>query len=239
MEYQSEFMRQYTITCKNDLQSIENGRCPSYAVTWGQSENAVYWPKHHDYFMGNGKDIIDNLELRQILSEKLARGTLPDKLVFCDLDGVLADFEDGVKSCFKKPITEVKPSSLWGFINKSNTFFETLGWMPNGRELWERIRKYDPIILTGIPPGHKTAEEQKRNWCARELGPDVHVITCLSRDKYKYCLLKSILIDDKDLNRENWTNKGGKFILYDEEYLDIIVDRIDRHMCNNTEMTSP
>ena len=170
----------------------------------------------------------DNLELRQILSEKLARGTLPSKIIFCDLDGVLADFEQGVVNRFKKRPDQLKPAVMWGVINKSSSFFETLPWMPKGRELWEQIKQYDPIILTGIPRS-QSATEQKRKWCARELGPDIHVITCSTKDKPDFCITNAFLIDDRTDNLNAWNSKGGKFLLYDEDSQEKIVERIHRH----------
>ena len=119
---------------------------------------------------------------------------------------------------------------MWGVINKSNDFFETLPWMPKGRELWTQIEKYNPIILTGVPRGNSTAIEQKIKWCQRELGPNIQVITCATKDKPNYCLTDSILIDDRTDNLNAWNDKGGKFILYDEEHLGSIVERITQHM---------
>jgi 5'(3')-deoxyribonucleotidase len=222
-------MRQYSISTNHDSENIHNYRCPEYALNWDHKNNKHHWTSGHDYFLGNGKNITDNLELRQILSEKLARGTLPSKIVFCDLDGVLADFEQGVVNRFHKRPDELQPGVMWGVINKSNTFFETLPWMPRGRELWEQIKQYDPIILTGIPRNTKAAE-QKRRWCARELGSDIQVITCSTKNKPQYCITDAVLIDDGSDNLNEWQLKGGKFILYDEEFTDKVVDKIHQHM---------
>jgi 5'(3')-deoxyribonucleotidase len=150
---------------------------------------------------------------------------------------VLADFEQGVKNKFKKNVDELNQGMMWGVINKSNTFFETLPWMPKGRELWSQIEQYNPIILTGVPRSSSSAVEQKIRWCKRELGPNVKVITCATKDKPKYCIDKSILIDDRTDNLKPWIVRGGKFILYDEDYLDDIVERIGRHM--ECELPSP
>lgn len=238
MPTSSVHLRQYSISTGNDSDNIQNHRCPEYALNWDHLSNQRHWLPGHDYFLGNGINITDNLELRQILSEKLARGTLPRKLIFCDLDGVLADFEQGVVNRFKKTPDQLKPGLMWGVINKSNTFFDTLPWMPRGRELWEAIRQYDPIILTGIPRS-ASAAEQKRKWCARELGPDVHVITCSTKDKPNYCISNAILIDDRTDNLKTWNSKGGKFILYNEDLTDEIIERINKYMVTEPDLTTP
>jgi 5'(3')-deoxyribonucleotidase len=230
--------REYSITTQQDSDNIKHKRCPEYALNWDHSSNQAHWPDGHDYFLGNGKNITDNKELRQILSEKLARGTLHSKIIFCDLDGVLADFEQGVINRFKKRPDELQPGVMWGVINKSNTFFETLPWMPRGRELWEQIKQYDPIILTGIPRSSKAAE-QKRRWCATELGSDIHVITCATKSKPDFCIKNSVLIDDRSDNLNAWNLIGGKFILYNEELTDKIVERIHRHMETDPGLCSP
>jgi hypothetical protein len=225
-------LRQYSIACTADADNVSNGRCPYYALSWKHKDNLHHWTQGHDYFMGNGQGITDNLELRKILSEKLSRGTLPKNIIFCDLDGVLADFEQGVINRFKKTPDQIKAGIMWGVINKSNTFFDTLPWMPRGRELWEGIKQYDPIILTGVPNGG-TAVEQKRRWCARELGPDIHVITCATKEKPNFCINGSLLIDDRSDNLNAWNLKAGKFILYDEEFIDDIIERINKYMDND------
>jgi len=231
-------LRQYSISCEGDSHNLHNKRCPAYALNWDHTSNYPHWQDGHDYFLGNGENITDNLELRQILSEKLLRGTLTSKIIFCDLDGVLADFEQGVINCFKKRPDQLQPGTMWGVINKSHTFFETLPWMPRGRELWEQIKQYDPIILTGIPRS-STAAEQKRRWCATELGPDVHVITCSTKDKPNFCIKNAVLIDDRSDNSIDWNIKGGKFLLYDEEFTDKIIERIHKHMETDPGLCSP
>jgi 5'(3')-deoxyribonucleotidase len=239
--FKMKIYRQYTIASSEDETNIANGRCPNYALTWN-NDNSKHWPQGHDYFLGNGNEIGEEKikDLRVILSEKFARGTLPEKLVFCDLDGVLADFNQGVKNKFNKEVEEIDKKLLWGVINKSNTFFENLSWMPKGQEFWNKIREYDPIILTGVPSGCKTAAEQKRKWCAKELGEDIHIITCATKDKPKYCLSKSILIDDRKNVMNDWKTKGGKFLLYSEDAIDHILYKLDKYMeKQNIGLVSP
>lgn len=223
--------RSYSILSEFDKFNIINDRCPDYALGWDYYYNAEHWPENHDYFIGNGESIDDNYkELREILSKRLLKGTLTTPILFCDLDGVLADFEQGIYNKFKKDVTKINSKQLWGLINKSETFFDTLPWMPRGRELWSQISKYNPIILTGVPPGSRSAIQQKIKWCKRELGENIDVITCLTKDKPKYCLYKSILIDDRSNNLENWNKAGGLFLLYDEDRLEITVENVHQHI---------
>ncbi|MFY7727971.1 MAG: hypothetical protein ACOVRN_00490 [Flavobacterium sp.] len=223
--------RSYSITNDSDKQHTANGRCPNYALTWSSNDHRFHWPSGHDYFLGNGESLDDETqELREVLSKRLLSGTLPKYVVFCDLDGVLADFEEGVKRKFSQPPDQLSAGLMWGVIHKSNTFFETLPWMPQGKALWARIQPYHPIILTGVTKNHESMTIQKRRWCARELGADVNVITCASKDKPKYCLTNAILIDDRPDNAKAWNEKGGKFMLYNEDYWEAVADRIDRHM---------
>ena len=230
--------RSYSITNEDDDEHVSNGRCPSYALSWSTKSHRSHWSPNHDYFIGNGENISDGTqELREVLSKRFMAGITTPHIIFCDLDGVLADFEKGVKNIFDKSPNELNPALMWRTINKSDNFFETLPWMPKGRELWEQIREYHPIILTGIPKGNSAAAEQKIRWCQRELGHDVQVITCYTKDKPNFCLIKSILIDDRTDNLKPWNENGGKFILYDEANLYEITQRIHRHM--DTELTSP
>ena len=234
----TRYKRSYSITSDSDESHVVNGRCPNYALSWSSRENCLHWKETHDYFIGNDENIDDGTrEIRLILSDRLRKGISTKYLLFCDLDGVLADFNEGVMNKFNKSISDINPSVLWSVINKSDSFFETLPWMPNGKELWSQIRHYSPIILTGVPRGNRTAADQKIRWCQRELGEDIKVITCLSIDKPKYCLPGSILLDDRKTNMNLWKDKCGKFILYSEEKLDEIVSKIHRHMLR--ELPSP
>lgn len=220
-------LRQYTITCKNDTLDIENGRCPSYAIEWSAEQNQKHWSHGHDYFMGNKENTLtNNTELRKILSKKLSYFETVEtrKIIFCDLDGVLTDFDKQVFNKFKKPPSEVAPSLLWSVINKSNTFFENMEWKPRGKELWNEIKQYDPVILTGATSNKSIM--QKKKWVERELGPDVHFIACPSKNKPNYCLKNSILIDDMERNKDAWTKKQGVFLLYNEANIENIIQEI-------------
>ena len=52
------------------------------------------------------------------------------------------------------------------------------------------------VFKPAVPPFAEHLGGQ-RNWCKRELGEDVPVITCMSRDKHTYCRPGNVLIDDR------------------------------------------
>jgi hypothetical protein len=137
--------------------------------------------------------------------------------LFVDLDGVLADFEHGVLLATGKEPSRQSSRAMWSTLAKTPRFYAELEWMPGARALWDFVAPYEPTILTGLPYG-KWAEPQKREWCRRELGPDVPVITCFSREKAKRAAAATpgdkvpVLIDDRESQKDPWEGIGGVFI---------------------------
>jgi hypothetical protein len=114
--------------------------------------------------------------------------------IFCDLDGVLVDFEQGVLDLFnnsdnsstsksstskKKPnkkltsTEKIPPFLLWSRISKDPDFFTNLDWTVDGVELWNVLlnnnSSFDKLsILTGCPRSRKS-RYQKFDWCENHL----------------------------------------------------------------------
>jgi hypothetical protein len=140
--------------------------------------------------------------------------------VFCDLDGVLCDFEaSALPLCGSKRIPSDR--QLWSAIGRYGvrSFFLNLDWMPDGKCLWEYLREvrqqHEVRVLTGLPCGAltKDARRGKEEWCARELGADVQVITCMSKMKSNWCEgANCVLIDDRETLGLAWRKAGGVFI---------------------------
>lgn len=139
--------------------------------------------------------------------------------LFIDLDGVLVDFNFGVREIFDRAPEQLSPSQLWSTLARTTDYYATLPWTDDGKDLWEAVKNLSPTILTGLPRG-KWAEPQKRAWCRRELGADVPVITCMSRDKHLQAKAAAqmnctaLLVDDRASLAEQWELAGGIFITH-------------------------
>jgi hypothetical protein len=263
--------RQYTQTEPYDFVNISNGRCPDYALYWGIQSNKRHWPKNHNFLEGDNfleekqntntninintnikKPDIDNI-LREILNDRFKNND-STPILYIEIDNILADVDNGLQKILQKNsrnINTYPPAILSRIIRNTPNFFKNLEWTPNGQELWLKIKKYNPIILTrqayhGIET--ERIEADKREWCAKNLGSDIRVITCPSSDKCKYCIHNSILIDSKDIHQLQWEILQGKFILYTSESsnntsittnitssssIEEIVEIIDTHILEN------
>jgi len=100
--------------------------------------------------------------------------------VYCDLDGVLVDFEHGIRKLFpdflgpdrSTTLQDLEKSAMWQRVAAADAFFERLPWTEHGPRLWDAIRHLQPDILTGVPC-HEPSRTEKFNWCRRELGCQV------------------------------------------------------------------
>lgn len=150
------------------------------------------------------------------------------KKIFFDMDGVLADFDRGVREfCGMEPAPQGvgwKPGedvSMWEQIRKVDHFYDQLELMPGAKSMFDTLRrKYGERveILTAIPKPDKgilTADEDKLKWVRRLLSPDVVINIVYRADKPDFCTGKDcILIDDFVENVEVWESCGGTGICF-------------------------
>jgi len=143
-------------------------------------------------------------------------------IVYCDLDSVLADFDNMFVSIagvnikdgwsFKKKYGEEK---FWNIIsNYGIKFWTDMPWMSDGRQLWKYIiSTFSKINILSSVPEDDTAHSRQGKivWCKRNLG-NVNVI--LEKNKYRYVSKNSILIDDLEKNINPWVSSGGIGILH-------------------------
>lgn len=150
------------------------------------------------------------------------------KKIYFDMDGVLADFERGVKEiCGLEPISQNAKNNdsqaevdMWEAIRKVGNFYDCLEFMPGAKEMFDTVyNKYGDKceILTGIPKpkrGIVSAGDDKKAWVKRLLSKDIMVNIVYREEKPKYCTGKDcVLIDDFEKNIKEWEAIGGTGIL--------------------------
>lgn len=138
--------------------------------------------------------------------------------IYCDLDGVLADFDGWYKRCFGiVPTRWPNPGNVdWPALLARPGWYADLPLMPDALELWNYIEPQDPIILTGIPRSAPQAIDDKRAWVLDNLSGHAmqRMICCRSSEKSNYCAPGDILIDDWARYAPQWRATGGRFILH-------------------------
>jgi hypothetical protein len=134
--------------------------------------------------------------------------------IYCDLDGVLVDFDRGYKELTGKlPKDAGDGPEFWNPIHKAGAaFWIKLKWMSDGKELWNYIEQYKPTLLSA-PSQEESSRIGKRVWRKNTL-PDTKMILTPARFKQKYSGENNILIDDREDNIQQWKDKGGIGILH-------------------------
>lgn len=145
--------------------------------------------------------------------------------VFLDMDGVLTDFT-GAASRFLGLPSSNEDYTSWDAILKyykgtTDQFWrefpecfwsDYIGWMPDGKRIWEVVKKYNPIILTS--PGLYSGGQGKIDWLRVNL-PEVFYDNryLIGPGKYHVARRGAVLIDDADFNIDEWVANGGYGIL--------------------------
>lgn len=157
--------------------------------------------------------------------------------VFLDLDGVISDFDKQLCELLGKPLDRDydfgNDPKVWAKIDKAGEkFWSSMKWMPDGHELWDAIKKYDPIILSS-PSNHPTSVEGKKIWLKENLpGVPYHI----EKHKEKYADKDSILIDDREKNIKKWESASGIGILH--KNAKNTIDKLEKIMERNDKEAS-
>lgn len=174
------------------------------------------------------------IQLKQTLPEVFDHNLLEvgdenSTVIYCDMDGVLVDFDEGFKkiSGGKSPEefdNEGRTSEMWALImnnppDKGITWWSTLPKMQDCDVLWKFITSLKlPVKILSSTSSRRSksnsADIGKRKWLATQLIPtpkDQDIILVDSSDaKQQYALGPShILIDDLPSNIAQWRSKGG------------------------------
>ena len=135
--------------------------------------------------------------------------------IYCDLDGVLADFELGYKKLTGVDLKGkfFSGEDFWKPISKAGVgFWVGLQWMPDGQRLWDYIKPFDPIILSA-PSRDKSSRLGKALWVRNKI-PGTKLLLRYAKLKQQLATPTSILIDDRADNINQWEAAGGIGILH-------------------------
>lgn len=138
--------------------------------------------------------------------------------IYSDMDGVITDFD----ASFMKASDGIRPSEyernmgkdkFWELIDgKGVGYWVGMPWMPDGKQYWDYIKQYNPILLSS-PSRSSTSRLGKRLWVRNNL-PGTKLILAQAKDKQNYARKNRILIDDRPSNIEEWRSQGGIGILH-------------------------
>ena len=139
--------------------------------------------------------------------------------IYCDMDGVLTNFDKQFKELSggiapKDYEDKYGKDAFWSLISEGGVgYWVGMPWMPNGKQLWEYISKYNPIILSA-PSRENESRLGKRLWVRNNLKPKPKLILASAANKPNYSTRNKILIDDRPDTIDNWNAKGGTGILF-------------------------
>jgi len=133
--------------------------------------------------------------------------------IYCDMDGVLCDFDGQFEKLGQGDPTgfEAKngKSKFWKLIEEQSVkFWSEMPWLPGSKKMWDYIKQFDVYLLT-TPAEFDDSRKGKIIWAKRELGLSPNKVI-FEKDKFKYAKSNRILIDDfYDKKLKPWMDHGG------------------------------
>lgn len=145
--------------------------------------------------------------------------------ILVDMDGVLVNFAEHILKVHKieyeyeKLTGDLRESHFYNkmdsWYNLPSTFWETIPWLPEGKELIEYIiAKYgiDNTVICTAPSRGAESIYGKIKWVEREL-PNFTERLLVTKVKELAASCQNILIDDNETNCNKFIAAGGKAIL--------------------------
>ena len=154
--------------------------------------------------------------------------------IYCDMDGVLCDFDQGYEKLTGESTDEANAkgkSYFWKLFRESvgeneKDFWANLPWQPGGEELWNYIKSSSPNILSApavdfnlpqdqqLNPEFNQAIQGKKEWINKNLYNVNEEIFVPASQKVDSVAPNHILIDDMKKNTDAWEAAGGIAILH-------------------------
>jgi len=137
-------------------------------------------------------------------------------MIWLDMDGVVADFDEGYFRHFGvRPTRWPEPETVdWKLVHSIPDFYSKLPLMPGAHDLFRYVDElgFGAGFLTGVPRSISSCEPQKRAYIEYHFGPDVLVQGCPAREKWHFGEPGDVLVDDYTRYRVEWEVMGGIFI---------------------------
>ena len=157
-------------------------------------------------------------------------------VIYCDMDGVLVDFDEGYKeltgvsthhadSQGKKEFWKAFRQGLKDKDISEESYWANLNWMSDGKKLWDYISPYNPYVLTAPAVNFDFPEELrysrdynesikgKIDWGQRLSNMRKMYFRSAAR-KADFAGPGKILIDDRKDTIDAWNANGGIGILH-------------------------
>jgi len=176
------------------------------------------------------EDLLQRVDSIKSLNENVDS----EYVIYCDMDGVLCDFDLGYEKLTGISTAEANTkgkSYFWELFRKGASknekdFWSNLPWQPGGRELWKAISPHTPNILSSpaidfsLPPDQQLSPEYnqaiqgKKEWISKNLTNVGEEIFVPAVQKATFAAPNHILIDDLEKNITAWEANGGIGILH-------------------------
>lgn len=158
------------------------------------------------------------IKLKEIYN-KIIEDIEPSKYtLYCDMDGVLADFENRFEQYSDGLTTDEYRdkfgiNAFWKLIDDEGVgFWVGIPWMPDGKELFDYI-KPNLYSLLSAPSYDNSSRLGKRLWVKNKV-PGTKLILASAKNKQNYSEEGAILIDDRADTIREWDSQGGIGILH-------------------------
>jgi len=136
--------------------------------------------------------------------------------LYCDMDGVIVDFEGGYEKLTGKNIkgNHTKgDGDFWQPITDAGVkFWANLEWMSDGEELWKFVKQFNPKLLSATSR-EESSRTGKAKWVEKNI-PGTELILKYASEKKELASPDVILIDDRKINTDQWTAAGVISILH-------------------------
>ena len=156
-------------------------------------------------------------DLYKQLKEEEQAAQVSQYKIYCDMDGVLCDFDKRFEQFGGMSSREYEAKygtkKFWELIDKVGAdFWSKIPWMTEGKQLWNHIKQYNPSLLSA-PSQDYSSRYGKKLWVQENM-PGTRLILAKRANKKDYASGKSILIDDREDNINEWRAAKGIGILF-------------------------